>query len=91
MKLELYFLYYLCFANGRDDRTTLTGMTDLFVIIHIFPYRPNIFNVKVAAVKTMQIKGKVKQRGRIVGKRKDWKKAIVTLRQGDTIEFFEHA
>ena len=49
----------------------------------------NIFNVKVAGVRTMQVKGKTKQRGRIIGKRKDWKKAIVTLMQGERIDFFE--
>ena len=48
-----------------------------------------IFNVRVADVKTMQVKGKVKQRGRIVGKRKDWKKAIVKLMPGERIEFFD--
>jgi large subunit ribosomal protein L23 len=49
----------------------------------------NIFNVNVATVKTMQIKGKTKQRGRIVGKRRDWKKAIVKLMPGERIDFFE--
>jgi large subunit ribosomal protein L23 len=48
-----------------------------------------IFNVRVSSVKTMQVKGKTKQRGRIVGKRKDWKKAIVTLLPGERIDFFE--
>ena len=48
-----------------------------------------IFKVRVADVKTMQVKGKVKQRGRIVGKRKDWKKAIVKLMPGERIDFFE--
>ncbi|MBU0698916.1 MAG: 50S ribosomal protein L23 [Proteobacteria bacterium] len=48
-----------------------------------------IFNVRVSSVKTMQVKGKIKQRGRIVGKRKDWKKAIVTLLPGERIDFFE--
>ena len=48
-----------------------------------------IFNVRVAAVRTMQIAGKVKRRGRILGKRKDWKKAIVTLMPGERIDFFE--
>jgi large subunit ribosomal protein L23 len=48
-----------------------------------------IFNVRVADVKTMQVKGKVKQRGRIVGKRKDWKKAIVKLMPGERIDFFD--
>ena len=49
----------------------------------------NIFKVKVDTVRTIQVKGKTKQRGRILGKRRDWKKAIVTLRPEDQIEFFE--
>lgn len=51
----------------------------------------NIFKVKVANVRTLQVKGKTKQRGRIVGKRRDWKKAIVTLIPGERIAFFEGA
>ena len=50
-----------------------------------------IFNVKVAATRTMNVRGKVKRRGRIQGKRRDWKKAIVTLMPGQRIEFFEGA
>jgi len=49
----------------------------------------SIFKVRVAAVKTMQVKGKTKQRGRITGKRRDWKKAIVKLMPGERIDFFE--
>ena len=49
----------------------------------------NIFNVKVAAVRTMQVKGKVKRRGRTLGRRRNWKKAIVTLMPGERIEFFD--
>ncbi len=48
-----------------------------------------IFNVRVARVQTLQITGKRKRRGWIVGKRKDWKKAIVTLMPGERIDFFE--
>ena len=48
-----------------------------------------IFKVRVAEVRTMQVKGKAKQRGRIVGKRKDWKKAIVTLAEGQRLNIFE--
>jgi large subunit ribosomal protein L23 len=48
-----------------------------------------IFNVKVAKTRTVNVKGKLKRRGRILGKRKDWKKAIVTLMPGERIEFFE--
>jgi large subunit ribosomal protein L23 len=49
------------------------------------------FKVKVAKIQTMQVRGKVKRRGRFVGKRRDWKKAIVTLMPGERIEFFEGA
>ena len=48
-----------------------------------------IFNVKVAEVRTMNIKGKIKRRGRILGKRKDWKTAVGSLMPGQSIEFFE--
>ncbi len=50
-----------------------------------------IFNVKVADARTMNVRGKVKRRGRILGKRRNWKKAIVTLMPGERIEFFEGA
>ena len=49
------------------------------------------FQVKVASVQTMNIKGKTKRRGRFVGKRRNWKKAIVTLMPGERIDFFEGA
>ncbi|MDL1955956.1 MAG: 50S ribosomal protein L23 [Candidatus Desulfofervidus auxilii] len=48
-----------------------------------------LFNVKVLKVHTIKIKGKKKRLGRWEGKKKDIKKAIVTLRPGDRIEFFE--
>ena len=48
-----------------------------------------VFNVRVSDVKTMQVTGKIKQRGRITGKRRDWKKAIVKLKPGERIDFFE--
>ena len=48
-----------------------------------------VFNVKVADVKTSITMGKTKRMGVHVGKRADYKKAIVTLAEGSTIEFFE--
>ena len=48
-----------------------------------------LFNVKVKSVRTMQYRGKERRVGRHVGRRAAWKKAIVTLREGDTIEIFE--
>ena len=41
----------------------------------------SVFSVKVDTVQTMQLKGKVKRQGRWVGRRNDWKKAIVTLKE----------
>jgi len=48
-----------------------------------------VFNVKVDTVQTMQMRGKVKRQGRWVGRRNDWKKAIVTLKPDQKIELFE--
>lgn len=48
-----------------------------------------VFKVKVAAVNTMRYEGKLKRMGRYQGRRSDWKKAIVTLKAGESIEFFE--
>lgn len=48
-----------------------------------------LFPVHVTGVKTLHVSGKKKRRGRILGKRKDWKKAIVSLRPGDRIDFFD--
>ncbi|MBN2055582.1 50S ribosomal protein L23 [bacterium] len=48
-----------------------------------------IFNVEVENVRTFRVKGKFKRLGRYEGWRSDWKKAIVTLKQGHSIELFE--
>ena len=48
-----------------------------------------IFKVKVEGVNTINVTGKVKRMGRFIGKRSDYKKAIVKLAPGETIEFFE--
>jgi large subunit ribosomal protein L23 len=48
-----------------------------------------LFRVKVKAVRTMNLAGKRKRMGRFWGWKSDWKKAIVTLREGERIEFFE--
>jgi large subunit ribosomal protein L23 len=50
-----------------------------------------LFKVKVREVRTVTIRGKVKRLGKRFGKRPDWKKAIVTVKEGDRIEFFEGA
>jgi len=50
-----------------------------------------LFDVSVESVRTIAMHGKVKRLGRFEGRRASWKKAIVTLKEGDSIEFFEHA
>lgn len=50
-----------------------------------------IFKVSVQDVRTMRVTGKKRRRGRIEGKKRDWKKAVVTLAPGARIEFFEGA
>ena len=49
------------------------------------------FSVKVTKVRTMHFLGKLKRTGRFEGRRSSWKKAVVTLAQGQKIEFFENA
>lgn len=48
-----------------------------------------IFSVSVTNVHTMNVRGKLRRRGREFGYTRDWKKAIVTLAEGDRIEIFE--
>jgi large subunit ribosomal protein L23 len=48
-----------------------------------------LFKVKVEDVATMMMHGKPKRMGRFEGRRPDWKKAIVRLKKGETIELFE--
>jgi large subunit ribosomal protein L23 len=48
-----------------------------------------IFGVRVTGVRTVWVKAKPKRRGWSTGKRRRWKKAVVTLHQEDSIELFE--
>ncbi len=52
------------------------------------------FNVTVLSVRTQRLKGKVKsqmtKKGRFPGRTSSWKKAIVRLKEGDQIQFFEN-
>ena len=48
-----------------------------------------VFGVDVVKVRTMNLAGKRKRLGRFEGRRADWKKAVVTLKPGQTIDLFE--
>ncbi|MAZ66687.1 MAG: 50S ribosomal protein L23 [Kangiellaceae bacterium] len=47
----------------------------------------SLFDVKVAGVRTLVVKGKAKRFGRLEGRRSDWKKAYVSLAEGSNIDF----
>jgi large subunit ribosomal protein L23 len=47
-----------------------------------------LFNVKVESVNTMVYRGKDRRMGRGYAKMQNWKKAVVTLREGENIDFF---
>jgi len=53
------------------------------------------FDVKVVNIQTMNMPGKMRhqltRRGRFFGRRPDWKKAVVTLAEGDKLDLFENA
>ena len=48
-----------------------------------------LFKVEVTAVKTATVAGKLKRVGKQAGKRANWKKAYVTLKEGNNVDFFE--
>ena len=48
-----------------------------------------LFEVKVKAVNTIIVRGKSKRVGKVLGKRSNWKKAYVTLQEGDSINFVD--
>jgi large subunit ribosomal protein L23 len=80
-------------AEGEED----TGVAQKIVFevatdankIEIRQAVQKLFNVEVTDVHTMVVRGKLKRVGRSMGRRPGSKKAIVTLKAGDTIEFFE--
>jgi large subunit ribosomal protein L23 len=49
----------------------------------------SLFNVSVTGVRTLVVRAKRRTYGRFTGRRPSWKKAIVTLKEGDSIEVFE--
>jgi large subunit ribosomal protein L23 len=48
-----------------------------------------LFNAQVAAVNTVNVAGKSKRTAHGIGKRSNWKKAYVTLKEGSNVDFFE--
>ncbi len=78
--------------SGRKSGQVLTFKVDKKATkIDIRAAVEEIFNVKVASVRTLQYDGKMKRRGRIEGRRASWKKAYVTLRAGEPMVDYAEA
>lgn len=75
---------------GSDTTNTVSIVVDRDANkIEIKQAVESLFKVKVADVRTVNVAGKVKRVGRNTGKRSNWKKAYVTLQEGQSIDFFE--
>jgi large subunit ribosomal protein L23 len=51
----------------------------------------SLLKVKVEKVNLMNVRGKMKRLGRFAGRRSDWKKAFVTLKEGEKLEMYDSA
>lgn len=75
---------------GSDANNTVAIVVDKSANkIEIKQAIENLFKVKVSDVRTVTVAGKVKRSGKTYGKRSNWKKAYVTLQEGQSIDFFE--
>ena len=75
---------------GADASNTVAVVVDKDANkIEIKQAVESLFKVKVANVRTVTVAGKVKRSGKTYGKRPNWKKAYVTLQEGQSIDFFE--
>ena len=78
--------------SGRKAGQVLTFRVDKKATkIEIRGAVEEIFNVKVATVRTVQYDGKIKKRGRQEGRRPSWKKAYVTLKKGEPMVDYAEA
>ena len=74
----------------ENDRTLCFEVDDNASKTQIQEAVEQLFKVKVARVRTMVVPGKMRRRGKYSGYRSDWKKAYVTLREGEKmIEYGE--
>ena len=96
MPRELHPYAILLRPLVTEKSTSLAGQDKYVFEVDLRANKPQIreavelaFDVTVRDVNTMVVKGKNRRFGRNVTKQPDWKKAIVTLQPGDTIELFE--
>ncbi|MBF0382614.1 MAG: 50S ribosomal protein L23 [Magnetococcales bacterium] len=94
---DQYSLYNVLFAPKITEKSTLCNERGNQVVFKVATWANKIqikaaveklFSVEVVSVQTMNNKGKNKRFGQIMGKRNDWKKAVVRLKEGQSIDFF---
>jgi large subunit ribosomal protein L23 len=93
-------IYSIILSPLVTEKATLVSGTGNQVVFRV---RPNagkfaiknaietLFKVKVKKIRTIQYLGKTKRVGKSIGRKSAWKKAYVTLSEGDRIDFFEGA
>ena len=95
-----YLLYKVLDAPKVTEKATLCLAQGNQIVFRAAPWAnkfqikaavEKMFSVKVVSVQTAVVKGKRKQVGRIAGRRKDWKKAVVRLEDGQSIDFYAPA
>jgi large subunit ribosomal protein L23 len=75
---------------GSDSNNTVSLVVDRDANkIEIKQAVETLFKVKVSNVRTVNVAGKMKRFGKTSAKRSNWKKAYVTLQEGQSIDFFE--
>jgi large subunit ribosomal protein L23 len=75
---------------AREERNVVTLAVDPRANKHEIRHAvETLFSVKVLEVRTMRMPRKSKRVGKFSGRKPEWKKAIVRLAQGQTIEFYE--
>ena len=74
----------------KDDKNVISFVVNRAANkIEIKAAVEQLFNAEVAAVNTVNVAGKSKRTAKGVGKRSNWKKAYVTLKEGSNVDFFE--
>ena len=83
-------------APHVSEKATLSAETNNTVVLKVLKDAnkeeikaavEKLFEVEVNSVRTVNVKGKTKRHGSSFGKRKDWKKAYVVLKEGQDIDF----
>lgn len=75
---------------GREEGNVVTLAVDPRANKHeIANAVEQLFDVNVLEVRTMRMRGKTRRVGRFMGRKPEWKKALVRLAEGQSIEFFE--